>query len=111
MNASALVIGKSYCLRLPDGRSLGHVRVERLNDSWAEGPFTPTSTYAEFHQLFERADQLAKDQIVPLWEEAADAIDALGIQVIDDRAQTHHNGLRVFVIGSEASIGPPLCMT
>jgi hypothetical protein len=110
MNTHPRAVGKTYCLRLPDGRALGHVRIERLEDPWAEGPFVPAPAFAEFRQLFERADELAKDQIIPLWEEAADAIDALRIQVVEDRGGARHSGLRVFIAGNEASIGPPLCV-
>ncbi len=108
MNANPLAVGKTYCLRLADGRALGHVRVRTVEDSWAEGPFTPAPAFAEFRELFERADQLARDQIIPLWEQAADAIDALHIQVIEERGGAPHTGLRVFVAGDEASIGTPL---
>lgn len=108
MNAHPLSVGKTYCLRLPDGRALGHVRVQHVEDCWAEGPFAPAPSFAGFRELFERADQLARDQIIPLWEEAADAIDALHIQVIEEHGGTPHTGLRVFVVGEEASIGTPL---
>jgi hypothetical protein len=37
-----VTIGTNYWLRLADGRLLGQLRVERIEDSWAEGPFTPT---------------------------------------------------------------------
>ena len=111
MNTHPLTVGKTYCLRLPDGRALGHVRIERIEDPWAEGPFVSTPTFEEFRALFERADELAKDQIIPLWEEAADAIDALRIQVIDEQGGARHNGLRAFVVGKEACIAPPLCVS
>ena len=111
MNAHPLTVGKTYCLRLADGRALGHVRIQTVEDSWAEGPSTPASAFAEFRELFERADQLARDQIIPLWEEAADAIDALHIEVVEEQGGTHHNGLRVFVAGNDASIGTPLCVS
>jgi hypothetical protein len=110
MNAHPLSVGKTYCLRLPDGRVLGRVRIERIEDPWAEGPFVPAAGFAEFRQMFERADQLARDQIIPLWEEAADAIDALRIQVVEEPGGTRHTGLRVFVSGGEASIAPALCV-
>jgi hypothetical protein len=93
---------------LPDDRALGHVRIEKLEDSWAEGPFMPGPAFAEFRELFERADALAKDQIIPLWEEAADAVDALHIQVVEDQGGTRYGGLHVFVVGDEAHIGTPL---
>ena len=111
MKIHPLSVGKTYCLRLRDGRALGCVRIERLEDSWAEGPFTPAPAYAEFRGLFDRADELARDQIIPLWEEAADAIDALHIEVVEEQGGTHHNGLRVFVVGNDASIGTPLCVS
>src|SRR5438874_1034015 len=111
MKTHPLSVGKTYSLRLRDGRSLGCVRIERLEDSWAEGPFTPTPDFAEFRELFQRADELARDQIIPLWEEAADAIDALSIEVVEERGRARHSGLRVFIVGSEASIGIPLCVS
>lgn len=111
MSAHPLSVGKTYCLRLPDGRALGHVRVQMVEDCWAEGPFTPAPAFAEFQELFERADQLARDQVIPLWEQAADAIDALGIQVIEEHGRAPHTGLRVFIAGDEASIGTPLCVS
>jgi hypothetical protein len=111
MNTHPLSVGKTYCLRLPDGRALGCVHVERVDDTWAEGPFTPAPAYAQFRELFERADELARDQIIPLWEEVADAIDALGIEVIEEHEGNKYGGLRVFVVGNEASIGTPLCVS
>lgn len=111
MSTHPLTVGKTYCLRLPDGRALGHVQVEHVEDVWAEGPFTPAPGYPEFRELFELADELARDQIIPLWEEAADAIEALGIQVVEEQGGTRHSGLRVFIAGNEASIGTPLCVS
>lgn len=108
MNAHPLSAGKTYCLRLSDGRALGHVRIQQVEDCWAEGSFTPAPAFAEFRELFERADQRARDQLIPLWEAAADAIDALNIQVIEEHSGVPHTGLRVFVVGEEASIGTPL---
>jgi hypothetical protein len=108
MNEHPLSVGKTYCLRLPDGRALGHVRIQRVDDPWAEGPFAPAPAFAEFRELFERADELARDQIIPLWEETADAIEALHIEVVEDQGGDHYTGLRVFVAGGEASIAPPL---
>lgn len=111
MNTHPLSVGKTYCLRLADGRPLGHVRIARVDDSWAEGPFTPAPAFAEFRELFERADQFARDQIIPLWEQAADAIDALHIQVVEESGGASNAGLRVFIAGDEASIGTPLCVS
>jgi hypothetical protein len=111
MKTHPLLVGKTYCLRLRDGRALGCVHIERLEDSWAEGPFSPVPSFAEFRSLFERADELARDQIIPLWEQAADAIDALHIDLVDEHAGTSHSGLRVFIAENEASIGIPLCVS
>jgi hypothetical protein len=111
MKTHPLSVGKTYCLRLPDGRVLGRVRIERLEDSWAEGPFVPTPAFAEFRELFERADELARDHIIPLWEKAADAIDALRIEVVEEQGEGGHSGLRVFIAENEASIGTPLCVS
>jgi len=111
MNEHPLSVGMTYCLRMPDGRALGHVRIHQIEDSWAEGPFIPGPAFAEVRELFERADELARDQIIPLWEQAADAIEALHIQVVEEHAGARHAGLRVFVAGNEASIGTPLCVS
>jgi len=111
MKIHPLSVGKTYCLRLRDGRALGCVRIERLEDSWAEGPFAPSPAFAEFRELFDRADELARDQIIPLWEEAADAIDALRIEVVEEQGGACHCGLRVFIAANEASIGTPLCVS
>jgi Uma2 family endonuclease len=101
----AFVIGHNYCLRLPDGRSLGHVRILRQKDSWAEGPFTAARAFEEFRALFEREAQLRHDQIIPLWEEAADAIESLQIQVIEEENNVVLPRVQVFVEGSEATLG------
>ncbi len=103
----SLVLGKDYCLRLPDGRALGHVHIERLVDSWAEGPFTPAASFEEVRELFEREARLRHEQIIPLWEKAADAIEALGIRVIEEGEDPVHLHLRVFVEGNEAILGVP----
>ncbi len=101
-------VGKDYCLRLPDGRALGHVRVARLVDSWAEGPFTPSEDFEEFRGVFEQEALLRHQQIIPLWEEAADAIEALGIHVIEEGTGPVLPHLRIYLDGSEAILGPPL---
>ena len=102
------VVGTDYCLRLPDGRSLGHVRVARLVDSWAEGPFSPTPEFEEFREIFERESRLRHDQIIPLWEEVADTINALGILVVEEGAGPVLTHLRIFVEGNEAILGVQL---
>jgi len=98
-------VGKDYCLRLPDGRPLGHVHIERLVDSWAEGPFTPAAAFREFHELFEREARLRHEQMIPLWEQAADAIESLKLEVIEEGKGAVQAGVRVFVEGSEAILG------
>jgi hypothetical protein len=100
-------VGKYYCLRLPDGRALGHVRVARLVDSWAEGPFTPAAAFEEFREIFEREARLRHQQIIPLWEEAADAIDALSIQLIEEGKGPILPHLRIYVEGNEAILAAP----
>lgn len=106
-----LTVGKSYCLRLPDGRALGHVRIDHHDDSWAEGPFTPTAAFEEFRELFERETRLRHEQIIPLWEQAADAIESLGIQVVAEGQEVVQPRLTVFVEGTEAILGKPLPLT
>ena len=78
-------VGKDYCLRLPDGRTLGHVHVARLVDAWAEGPFTPSADFEEFRAIFERESRLRHRQIIPLWEEAADAARQAGVDALNLR--------------------------
>jgi hypothetical protein len=102
------MVGKDYCLRLPDGRTLGHVCVARLVDGWAEGPFTPSATFEEYRQVFEREARLRHQQIIPLWEEAQDAIDALGIQIIEVGKGPLLPQMRIYVEGNEAILGAPL---
>lgn len=111
MNPNPLSIGKYYCLRLPDGRPLGHVHVQRFEDGWAEGPFTAAPAFAEYRELFDRADQLARDQMIPQWEAAADEIEALHIQVVEENGVGGHGGFRIYVVGDQASIGAPLCVS
>ena len=103
-----LVVGKNYCLRLPDGRTLGHVHVVRLVDSWAEGPFSPSPDFEQFREIFESESKLRQTQIIPLWEQVADRIDALGIQVVEEGAGPVLPQVRVFVEGNEAILGPAL---
>jgi hypothetical protein len=43
-----------------------------------------------------------------LWEEAADAIEALGIRVVEEGEGAVHPGLRIRVDGPEAFLGAPL---
>src|SRR5437879_5911819 len=107
----SFVVGKDYCLRLPDGRALGHVRVARLVDSWAEGPFTPSVDFEEFREIFEKETRLRHEQIIPLWEQVADAIEALGIQVIEEGKEPILPQLRIYVEGDEAILGPPLTIS
>ncbi|HJT78058.1 MAG TPA: hypothetical protein VJ739_12715 [Gemmataceae bacterium] len=103
-----LSIGKSYCLRLPDGRVLGHVRIRRMEEPWAEGSFQPGTAFAPYRDLFEREARLRHDQVIPLWEDVADAIDALQIQVVEEGGQHPvQPRLRVYVEGDEAFLGIP----
>jgi hypothetical protein len=106
---SELSVGGTYALRLPDGRALGQVRVERVADGWVEGPFTPTPAFEDYRALFEREAQLRYDQVIPLWEELADAIEALRIDVVEEGGERVHPRLRVFIEGDEAILGtsPP----
>src|SRR5262245_34213018 len=97
----SLTVGETYCLRLPDGRPLGHVRIDRLVDSWMEGPFSPAPAFAEVRDLFAREAELRHDQAIPLWEEAADAIDALGVLVVSEKEGRQFAGMRLFVEGNE----------
>src|SRR5713226_6996398 len=97
VSMAVLTVGKEYCLRLPDGRALGHVHIERLVDSWAEGPFRPAKPFEEFRELFEREARLRHQQIIPLWEEVADQIEGLQIQVFEDGVGLVPERLRVFV--------------
>ncbi len=101
-----IAIGKNYCFRLPDGRALGHVRIDRKDDAWAEGLFSPSPSFAEFRGLFDREAHLRHQQIIPLWEKAIDALDALGIQVVEEGKGALPDRLRVYVEGNEAFIGP-----
>jgi hypothetical protein len=101
----SIAVGKNYCLRLPDGRALGHVRIDRKDDAWAEGLFQPAPSFAEFRELFDREAHLRRQQIIPLWEEAVDALDALGIQVVEEGKGILPHKLRVYVEGDEAFIG------
>jgi len=103
-----LILGKTYCLRLPNGQALGHVRLEKKVDDWLEGLFTPTTAFERFRPLFDREAELRYQQIIPLWEEARDAIKALDIQVVAEGEETPHSQLRIFVEGNEVIVGAPL---
>ncbi|MBM4069465.1 MAG: hypothetical protein FJ271_11025 [Planctomycetes bacterium] len=101
-----LSLNKRYCLKLADGRSLGHVVIERFVDSWAEGPFAPDSDFAPLRELFKKEAELRHDQVIPLWEEAADEIAALGIEVIEEGNGQSTGRFRVFIEDDEAILGP-----
>jgi hypothetical protein len=103
-----LILGNTYCLRLPNGQTLGHVRLEKKVDDWLEGPFTPTAAFEGFRLLFDREAELRYQQIIPLWEEARETIEALDIQVIGEGEETPHSQYRIFVEGNEAIVGAPL---
>ncbi len=77
-------VGRRFGARLKDGRLLGHVQVLGTDDPWLEGTFVPSPAFEELRDLFERETSLANDQIITLWEEAAAAIEALGIQLEDE---------------------------
>jgi hypothetical protein len=99
-----LSVGKRYWLFLPDGRQLGQVSIERLVDYWAEGSFTPSVTFEDFRQLFDREARLRRAQIIGVWQNCADAIEALGIQILGEDGQVHSR-MTIFVEGNEAIIG------
>lgn len=103
-----LEIGKSYRLQLPDGQVLGRMLVQGETDGWAERPFTALPGFDQFRDLFQREAELRHGHVIPLWEQAADAIEALGIEVVDDDDEgTVHHQLRVFVEAGEAMVGGP----
>lgn len=101
-----LTIGKSYTLRLPDQRILGRVRIRKIEDDWAEAAFAEDTAFAALRPLFEEEAELRNDQIIPLWENAADRIEALQIQVVDEDEIVHPQ-LRIFIEGEEAFLGAP----
>jgi hypothetical protein len=103
---TSLTTGTTWLLRLPDGRTLGHVRIERTEDGWAEGPWSPTADFTPYRELFEREAQLRHDQVIPLWEQAADAIEALGIEVLEVGDKTALHGLQIHVENGAAILGP-----
>jgi hypothetical protein len=105
-----LANGTSYCLRLPDGRVLGQVRIEKVENEWAEGPFTATAGFEVLRPLFERETQLRHDQVILRWEQAADAIEDLGIQVIAAGQGPIPMRFRVFIEGNEAILGTELAV-
>ena len=102
-----LTIGMSYVLRLPNNRILGHVRIRAVEDDWAEGSFEEEEAFADLRPLFEEEAQLRNDQIIPLWEETADRIEALRIQVVAENGKVHSH-LRIFIEGEEAFLAPPI---
>ncbi len=77
-------VGRRFGVLLQDGRHLGYVQIDGKDDPWLEGTFVPAPAFEEFRGLFEREASLANDQVIPLWETAADAIEALGIQLEDE---------------------------
>jgi len=102
-----LAIGKSYVLRLPDCRILGRVHIHRVEEDWAEGSFTEDKAFADLRPLFEEEAELRTDQIIPLWENAADRIESLRIQIVADGGQVY-SGMRIFIEGKEAFLSLPL---
>jgi hypothetical protein len=104
---NSFTVGKTYSLRLPDGRVLGRVDVRGLSDGWAEGGFTPAGAFDSLRGLFEEEARLRNDQVIPLWEEAADRIDGLRIEAVGDGGDVHFP-VRVFIDGDEAFLAPPL---
>jgi hypothetical protein len=102
------LVGKNYCLRLPDGRPLGHVWITWTEDSWAGGPFAPTAAFEGLRPLFQREAELRKDQIIPLWEEAAEAIENLHVQAIEEGTSDIQSGLRVRAEGDDIVLGAPV---
>jgi hypothetical protein len=101
------IVGKQYSLRLTDGALLGRVQVERLADGWAEGQFHPGEAFPRLHALFEEESQLRRDQVIPLWEEAADRIEALQIEAVGADGDVHAP-VRVYIERGEAFLAPPL---
>ena len=59
-------------------------------------------------KIFESEARLRHQQIIPLWEQAADAIDALGIQVIEEGKGPMPSDVRIYLEGNEAILGAPL---
>jgi len=98
----------SYRLQLPDGRLLGQLRITEMDEDWAQGPFEPTSVFAEFRELFERESELRHQQVIPQWEKAYDAIESLGIEVIAPDGRSVGPAMRVFVDDQTAFLAPPL---
>lgn len=72
-----------------------------------EGSFRPSPDFLSLRGLFDEEAQLRKDQIIPLWEKAADRIEALRIEAIGEDGDVY-SPLRVFIEGEEAYLAPPL---
>jgi hypothetical protein len=83
------------------------VRIARQDDQWAEGPFAPSPVFDDFRELFAREARLRHDQVIPLWEEVADTIEALAIQVVEEGQEALPHRLPVFIEGNEAILGNP----
>lgn len=102
-----LTIGKNYSLRLSDSRILGRVHIVKIEDDWAEGSFTEEEVFTELRPLFEEEAELRNDQIIPLWENAANRIESLRIQVVGEDGQVYSR-MRIFIEGKEAFLSLPL---
>lgn len=102
-----LTIGKNYVLRLPDNRIVGRVRILKLEDDWAEGSFQAGEAFADLRPLFDEEAELRNDQIIPLWEKAADRIESLRIQLVGEDGEVHRR-LRIFIEGDEVLLALPL---
>jgi hypothetical protein len=55
--------------------------------------------------LFQREAELKHQQVIPLWELAADQIEALGIEVLEEGCRPLPVPLRVCIEGHEAIFG------
>jgi hypothetical protein len=71
-------------LRLLDGQDqiLGQVIVDRLEDDLVFGRFVPAADYARVQPLFDRYVMAANDQALGVVGELAEAISALGLDLV-----------------------------
>ncbi len=63
---------------------LGFVTIAGGDFPWHYADFVATPAFAELKRLFDRAAELM-DSDREAWEEAQDAVDALGIRLVDQR--------------------------
>jgi hypothetical protein len=83
--------------------TLGFVTIYGGDFPWHDAHFTAAPAFAEVKPLFDRAAQLLDSGDVEAWEGACDAVDALGVRLVEPSTGREVIPVGLHIRGDKAS--------